>query len=43
LKQRRDRRPRRDRDRGGGRSAPQVGDRWQRHDGVAEPVRREDD
>ena len=42
-KQRRDRRPRRDRDRGGGRRAPHVGDGRQRHDGVAEPVRREDD
>ena len=43
LEQRRDRRPRRHGDRCARRRAPHVGDRRQRHDGVAKPVRSEDD
>ena len=43
LKQRRDGGPRRHGDRRAGRLTPHVGDRRQRHDGVAKPVGREDD
>ena len=43
AKQRRDRGARRHRDRRAGRGAAHVGDRRQRHDGVAQPVGREDD